>query len=1029
MPFQKYVCWHPEWVEQVMDTEALQPLDHVFMATHHPVPMFRTTLTALYSGNRADRSGRSVYAEDQLLRDFLAPREFAFVPILGEAGTGKSHLVRWLSANIPPGKNRHVLLIPKIDTNLRDVLDRVLRLPGTEGPHFDDYRSRLRRATSELRTEKEAREKLLNNIAVACGPNGPHQMRNLSEAQSYLALHLPNLLYDPYFRGHLLKDEGIIHRLVEHTIGQTARVERLQEKRGFKEEDLPLRAADSQKASAAAREFYGYLIGERTLQQETVAWLNLNLPAAISELLELKGEALLRLMLEVREALGAQRIELVLLIEDFAKLQGIDMQLLEAIIAKPQQEGRGKLCKLRTALACTTGYFRSLFQTVQTRVDFCVTLDLQEQGSADGLMPAAEVQRFIGRYLNAARLNDETLKEWFEATPRDGENAQHPVQNACEGCPHRDACHEAFGASEGVGLYPFSGTAIERMSSRASPEGFNPRLLLKDVLKHVLHSYPDDLREGRFPSQALLEHFKGPQLSAPVRDALSRADSNPQTRTRRLAILDLWSDGRAVIDLAPGIHEAFSLPVLGTQAPPPPANPPPGQEQPTPTPAAPQALPDRLADHLRKLDEWQNGAQLPQTLVNDLREWLFPALRAHINWDTELLLQGQFCGTGGKPFQGRSINFVRQTAQRSQGAAVMLSIPLDGRSFTDSAIAMQGLLLFAHHKSWAFQHDNRPGSYYFRKYAAELDRLSHDILRQVRAPVASGAAWDPVPAAVELLAIGARMAGRPQSSKTALEDQVSALFGSMENVEADHRSAAWKDLFKAFRDHHNTLCDTVLSRVPCTKGGSRAVQVIDASQLAHPLRAIRKDWRPQEAIPDDLWDSLSAIKKVREKVNLLLERAVQEEKDRYVGWHDAVLLAIAPDTARAKVTEAVQAAMQAALGEGVFPHGLKESLEQALEAFGRMRFDQCVQAVDRIRKENDAGVLLGELGRSLHEPMQAISAFIGLCLQFITATRRRVDQDIEQTQGAGELLTAQQKIETQLRLIQEHTEKLCGSDA
>jgi hypothetical protein len=45
-----------------------------------------------------------------------------------------------------------------------------------------------------------------------------------------------------------------------------------------------------------------------------------------------------------------------------------------------------------------------------------------------------------------------------------------------------------------VGLYPFSGTAIERMSSRASPEGFNPRLLLKDVLKHVLHSYPDDLR-------------------------------------------------------------------------------------------------------------------------------------------------------------------------------------------------------------------------------------------------------------------------------------------------------------------------------------------------------------------------------------------------------------------------------------------------------------------------------------------------------------------------------------------------------
>jgi hypothetical protein len=446
-------------------------------------------------------------------------------------------------------------------------------------------------------------------------------------------------------------------------------------------------------------------------------------------------------------------------------------------------------------------------------------------------------------------------------------------------------------------------------------------------------------------------------------------------------------------------------------------------------PAGSQALPDRLAENLQKLDEWQNGAQLPQTLVNDLREWLFPALRARINWDAELLLQGYFCGTGGKPFQGRSINFLRQVAQRSQGAAVMLSIPLDGRSFTDSAIAMQGLLLFAHHKTWAFQHDNRPGSYYFRKYAAELDRLSLAVLHQLRAPRTSAVDWDPVPAAVELLALGARMAGRPQASKTSAEDQVSALFSSLENVEAEHRSPAWKELFKAFRDHQNTLCEIVLSRIPCTKGGSRAVQVIDASRLAPALRAIRKDWTPQEEIPEDIWDSLSSIRKVREKVNLLLGRAVQEEKERYVAWHDTLLLAIAPDTPRAQVTEAVQAAMQAALREGVFPHGLKDGLEQALDAFGRMRFDQCVQAVERVRKETDTGPLLGELGRGLQEAMQTISTFVGLCQQFVTATRRRVDQDIEQTKGAGELQTAQLQIENQLTLIRDHAAKLCGGDA
>ena len=38
------------------------------------------------------------------------------------------------------------------------------------------------RAASELHSEGQAREKLLNNLAVACGENGPHQMRDLSDA-------------------------------------------------------------------------------------------------------------------------------------------------------------------------------------------------------------------------------------------------------------------------------------------------------------------------------------------------------------------------------------------------------------------------------------------------------------------------------------------------------------------------------------------------------------------------------------------------------------------------------------------------------------------------------------------------------------------------------------------------------------------------------------------------------------------------------------------------------------------------------
>ncbi len=513
MPFQQFVCWEPAWAERVMNTEALQPPTHVFLAVHHPVKMFRTTLTALYKGQSVERAA-ALYSERQFLEELLRPKDFAFVPVLGNAGTGKSHLVRWLAVNIPPSPNRHVLLVPKVDTNLWDVLDRVLKLPGVkDDSRFNDYRSRLRRATSELRSEKEAREKLLNNLAVACGPNGPHKMQGLTEVQADLAQQLPNLLYDPFFREALLHDGGVIDRLVQHTIGKSAAVERLEEKRGFKEEDLPLRVSDIKRASLKARSFFSQLVGDttKTLHAEVVNWLNLHLSTAVTELLEFRGDALLRLMLEVREALAAQGTELILLIEDFAKLQGIDMQLLEAIIARPHQEGRPRLCPMRTVLACTKGYFGTLYDTVQTRVDFCVTLD--PPGDSGDVITEAEIERFVARYLNAARLPETDLTQWLESSHSTGNNAAEPPPIACSGCEHRAKCHEAFGERGGIGLYPFNPIAVRRMVERASPEGFNPRFVIKDVLKAVLATYVDDLRAGQFPPPALLDHFKNPRLS------------------------------------------------------------------------------------------------------------------------------------------------------------------------------------------------------------------------------------------------------------------------------------------------------------------------------------------------------------------------------------------------------------------------------------------------------------------------------------------------------------------------------------
>src|SRR6476469_7221464 len=92
MLFKNFVCWNPEQVRRVMDTEALQTPDHVFLATHNPIMMYRQSLTEIKSPQK--------YSESQFLADFLSTPDFAFVPVLGGAGTGKSHLIRWLATKI-----------------------------------------------------------------------------------------------------------------------------------------------------------------------------------------------------------------------------------------------------------------------------------------------------------------------------------------------------------------------------------------------------------------------------------------------------------------------------------------------------------------------------------------------------------------------------------------------------------------------------------------------------------------------------------------------------------------------------------------------------------------------------------------------------------------------------------------------------------------------------------------------------------------------------------------------------------------
>ena len=1004
---KNYVCWEEAMVHRVMNTEAIQRPDHLFLAIHQPLMMYREGRTQDFGKIDYGKEGVK-YSEQEFLDEFLGTPDFAFVPILGEPGTGKSHLVRWLAANIEAGEKRHVLLIPKVGTNLRDIIREILR--GIEGPRFDEYRKRLDQSAG-AQTESEARELLLSHLAMLAGPSNPRNQTSLGEDEEWreaLVNDLPSFLHDPYIRKILLKDGGVIHRLTIHTIGHRETVEHVDERRQFNIQDLPVDVVNIGKASQLAQKFYRQLAGNDELQEAVVRWLNRHLDTAMVQVLNLGRDELKQLMREVREELGSRGAELILLIEDFTIAQGIDKQLLDSILAPPDEISERPLCVMRTAVACTPGYFKLMADTVRQRTTFRVVLDFDEVG-AESSVTQEDLEHFVSKYLNAARWDEESVRTWAASLTREAVRSDKTeLKSRCFECRYQPECHEGFGAVGGIGFYPFTSKALERMSSRINDGKFNPRLVIKDLLKYTLINCRDDLRAGKFPPPSLVEQFQGGALPGTVKDKIREKD--PQNYARRQVLLDLWSDGREVVDLHERIHEAFDLPPLGVKTvveAPRPTPQPVGkpekkeEEQSKARPETPEQPPAEVMQDVHALDRWTepSGARMPQELADKLRKLLFEALRERIQWDAELMLESDFIGnpTGQFVFLTGGINF--RNAFQANAPGIKIVIPFEETDVDKShtQLALQGLILHNHYKNWAFPEGER----YFRRYASKLEEWSAQLLEKIRAwPRNSGSAWDPVPAATKLLAVGSRLAGIPTS-----DDPVASLLNSVLAVPpsgaAGGRAEAWRSLFEEWTQHRNKLRDLVLSRVSCVKGDSRDVQVVDVSQLLGPLEEAMGSLRLNEDLPEDLRAPFHYIRKLSARFNKDLQKAVNEEKEAKASWYRKATDALGENFEKDEVVKALKTAVTAAVNEAKFPNTVRrEDLSRSIDAFGVAPVEAFFEQLALITDAVEPAEVFTLLSGMDSETFRTVDEFLKQSEAFLSAATLKVEKEVENFEGA-----------------------------
>ena len=951
-------CWSVPDARRVLDVDALEVPASVFRAVHHPVRFVRRTALP-GEGTGVSRLGvGETYDEASFLEDLMDTEvDYRLVSVIGPSGAGKSHLIRWLHVHaVEAPETRRVLLIPRAGTNLRGVIRMILG--GLEGETFERYRQRLDIAAESVSADV-GRGRLLEGLAERIEHSDPDDLRKAHGPEReqfvrWVQEKAPAFLRDDVFRTQWLRTGGVIDRLYDLALGSASEVDRAESRRELTVDDFPLDVDPHRvsQASQASQQFYHQLnveggsSGASPLTDVLLGVLNSVRDEAVRSLVSAGTMDLGDLLTEVRRTLAEEGKELVLFIEDVARLQGIDRQLLDALLQRPNAEDP-PLCPLRAVVGCTTAYYQEeLPNTFRTRCSFVVDLD----GDPTGISPV--VPMALG-YLNASRLGVDALDAWAAGDASD-------VPSACDACDLREACHATFGEDSGVGYYPFNRTVLRQTYARTNAEGLNPRFLVRDVLQRTLVDYADAIDQADFPNRPYHQAFGGTSSRWSASDVarVRQATGGGTREARTLALLDLWS---ASLDVPPDVYAAFGLDtaaVSGTTS---------GSgELPierldqtgTEVGAAEEDPETGVRRWLDALDAWARGGALDEHATNEMRGYLYDLVSAGLDWDAARLLPKTLASrSGGRPLMRPSFNFDGQA--RGVGRAdVRLVLPeVIGWERSAVALALQGLIRYGVHGDWTFE----GGGDALRRVTGLSERLCHEVEQQLRSP--ASVPFEPAAAAGEVLALGAQIHGLPMSTKTSPGDRLDAWYAAWGEA---HGTPEWKRLAALFSNRQQQVQETLESMALCAKGGSAATRWFDTVQFASLLR--RRDVTPREPLPADpeaLPSWLRVIGQTRAQFDDRVDAALAAETTWWSEW-SARIKGACGDEPFSDVRESVNKARGALTDAGV-PH-LRPSED---EEFQRLSHGLGSSDVDRARSlarqiadsdVDDRGVLLRTIG-------------------------------------------------------------------
>jgi hypothetical protein len=1034
-----------EAVRACIKTDAEASSEAVALAVHQPMRLERRTI--------GGAGGTENCSEHDLLRAFLTEdlsEGRAIVPIVGSSGVGKSHVIRWLDAHIrgAPGADRRVVIrIPK-GTSLRGVLG--ILLSNVAGAAYEDYRRELARAQQEL-DPNEAAGLLCEMLAHTLAERAERARARLAEnpadadAKECVAFcstdMLPALLRNQYLRDHhFLRrpdgSDGVARRLVAQFT--EVRETDADDDRQFVPSDLDFSGVERDVLGRAEQTALSRLREDRRPLAAKI--LNSALDDAKQRLLRL-DPTVSELFSRVREQLLQEGKELVLLVEDFADLSGLQKQLLQIVIKEAVRDGRQYLCTMRTALAYTTGYLDAATFFTRANVEFHIP---NEPGTEEEILK--KIVKLVGAYLNAARIGQSQLESEYRGRAGD---AWVPTFSANVE-PESQQTLSAFGVTEDdYSLFPFNRAAVEELAREGCVQDgrlvYNPRFVIQNVIKKVL-SNRTLFEAGTFPPATFGVRSVPAKITEEVRKRVPTSELD-----RYLRFIAYWGGlPSAMIELGntpDRVFGAFGLNGLllrgkSTGPVPTPSSGPASTVVPrpkqTPTRGHDVSLNPLEAHWVEQLERWRKGIDLPQKDANDLRKWIAEAMKASIDWDWVLhrtadsvTKRDEWSGywfkyvyipsAGGSEGRGPDDSMIAVCEQSHLSDEI--------RSARVVSTLMAIVRFHAVHKSWEYEGADED----IPAYCAFLDAhvpVAREFVRQRY----FRSAWDPVPTLVSGLLVGARALAIPGSEKDADEALFDAIFRPCDAaVAAIEDEAGWEEYRTALRkcrraspsgdkETPETLSWTthLLNVVGARQGGGDAVHAVDVVALRAAVHATKSQWVVSGTIPSPAGvAALPSLKALHSEIRRA-GSSVEKARSRIVEWRLQTVewfgdAAIDKDTLVREMKEVIESSKSAGLVRGIDGSAMKR-LSQAVEAFRMAPVMSALHETEHLRPDAAPGVVLTVLGR-LNE--NAVAACNEVRTRFEELLKAVADELVSQGQfiGADPLAEATSALEGEVSAL------------